>query len=133
MNRRQVLMGAGATAIAVSGVAAWPSAANPDAATAASVAFPPFDAGIRGTYTLNGTVTLRGTVTPRVPGAARAAANDATSRVAAVQGPTTRAAEPVAAVPAAAATQYTAPVRAPVMSIVRVPRGSASRNVGATD
>ena len=117
MNRRQVLFGAGATALAFGGFVPLPSSAGP---VSMSVTFAPFTQGIRGTYTLNGAVTLIGTIPPVAPGPSGAALPALATRGAIVQEP---AAAPVqqAAVPAPAS----APARPPMMSIVPVARGSS--------
>ncbi len=59
MNRRQVLFGAGATAMALGGFVPLASA-GPVGEMPASAMFLPFSMGIRGNYMLNGTAVLRG-------------------------------------------------------------------------
>lgn len=126
MNRRQVLFGASATAAVFGGfVPSWANAQGSSSMPVAmSVTFAPFTDGIRGTYTLNGQVTLVGTIPP-VPGRSSAAVAAPALEGAIVQ-QASAAPEPA---PAAAPvqSQYTAPARPPMMSIVSVPRGSAAR------
>lgn len=121
MNRRQVLFGASAAALAFGGFVPMPSSAGP---VRMSVIFAPFETGIRGTYTLNGSVTLIGTITPVAPGP-----SNGQLPALAVQEPVVQ--QPVASIepakPTPAPAQMAAPARPPMMSIVSVPRGSAAR------
>lgn len=126
MNRRQVLVGAGAATIALSGLTPWSAFANPVVQPVSMTLFTPFDLGVRGTYSLNGAVSLVGQILPLVPPilpplASGPTGQDAMVQAASLASPVTASVEPVAAAP-----QYSAPARAPSMSIVRVPRGSAT-------
>jgi hypothetical protein len=58
MNRRQVLLGASASATAVAFAGFAPGAG----AQGGSASFAPFTQGVRGSYILNGAVALRGTI-----------------------------------------------------------------------
>ena len=130
MNRRQVLFGAGATTIALGGATPWSAFANPGGAPASMGLFIPFNFGLRGTYSLNGSVSLVGSI-PRLvsslspPTASLPAVQDgavqASTPAATVAAPVAASVEPVPAAP-----QYSAPARAPRMSIVRVSRGGGT-------
>lgn len=117
MNRRQILFGAGATALLFSGFAAPAQASG---AVSMSISFAPFDQGIRGSYTLNGLASLVGSILP-VPPLPMGAAAPAGSPM--LHGSITQGSA-ASAQPAADPTPA-APPRAPSMSIVRVPKGSA--------
>ena len=133
MNRRQVLFGAAATAVAFRGFVPWASAQAPGgAAVSMSTTFAPFTLGIRGTYTLNGTAALIGTIPPVISGLVSGSAARGVVERAIVPG--ADAAAPAAAVPAGPAPGpiSVAPSRPATMSIVRVPRGSAGRELQAT-
>ena len=133
MNRRQVLFGAAATAVAFRGFVPWASAQTPGgSAVSMSVTFEPFTLGIRGTYTLNGAVTaLVGVIPPIVSGGLSSGAARGVIEGAIVPGANTTApAIPVApSVPAPGPipTASAAPLRPAMMSIVRVPRASAGQ------
>ncbi|MCW3849361.1 hypothetical protein OF829_19145 [Sphingomonas sp. LB-2] len=125
MNRRQVLFGAGATALAFSGFVPWASAETlANAPISTSVTFEAFTMGIRGTYTLNGVVAgLAGIIPPLVPGATSGRVTTAVAPAAIVQEPAAPAPAITAPVQAPAPVQA-APARPPMMSIVPVQRGS---------
>jgi hypothetical protein len=125
MNRRQVLFGAGATAMVFGGFVPWANAGGVGAASPSAM-FPPFSMGIRGTYTLHGTAMLIGMIPSADGSSGSSAVLDLRGTI--VQGsaaPTPAVATPVPQEPAA--TQAIAPARPPMMSIVRVPRGSKVR------
>ena len=129
MNRRQVLFGAAATAVAFRGFVPWAGAQTlGGSAVSMSVIFQPFTLGIRGTYTLNGTIAaLVGIIPPVVSGGLASGAARGAMEGAIVPGansavPSVPAPGPI---PPASAT----PSRPATMSIVRVPRGSTGREL----
>lgn len=128
MNRRQVLFGASASAIAVSGFVPWNMAYAADSTLAAN-SFTVFSMGTRGAVTLNGTLILSGTMRG---GASQSVALPAKTASIASAEPVAsgKATAPAATVatPSSAATA----IRQPMMSIVAVPRGNARRDVATT-
>lgn len=127
MDRRQVLLGGGASAVALSGFIPWAGAQN-----GVGVAFAPFTQGLRGSYALRGAAALAGSI-PAVSGGGTPSPTPAPS-------PTPGHLPPVSpsphasGQPAVKTNLYSAaPARQPAMSIVTVPRNAARREVSTFD
>lgn len=131
MNRRQVLFGAAATAVAFRGFVPWAGAQTfGGSAVSMSVIFQPFTLGIRGTYTLNGTVAaLVGVIPPIVSGGLVSGAARGAMGQTIVPGANTAAPSAPVPAPGPIPPVAAAPSRPATMSIVRVPRGSAGREL----
>jgi len=123
MNRRQVLFGAGATAIAFSSFVPWSNPAYAADVSVTARVFTPFELGIRGDYMLRGTVVLLGQIPMIDPPVVSKRASDGGVTVKNVPAPAASVSTPALPDPAVSTSaQYSAPPVKPVMSIVRVSR-----------